>query len=499
MRNAERIPVIAGVGQVNDHTASLDSLGLMEAAARAAELDADAPLLAQTDWFGITSQLSFPQYYGHLADALQPALGFAARHIRETILPTGDSPILLMNEAANAIGSGEARIALIVGGEALRTASRRAAEQAEAAGTAARNTGPLPPRALRTDLVCNRYGLITPTEIYPLYENATRAAYRQTFAEAQAESARIWALFSEVAAQNPHAWLHEARTPGDIMTPGPDNRPIAFPYLKLMVANAAVNQGAAVIVTSLAAARGAGVPEDRLIYIGRGAAAHENDDPLLRARFEDSPSMTVSLRKTLELNDLTAGDLDLVELYSCFPCVPKMARRIIDWPVDRPASVFGGLTFGGGPIGNYMAHAAASMVDALRRRGGTGMLYANGGYATHNHAIVLTRAPQPAGLFPQAFDFNAEADRLRGPIPPVDETYRGAALLETYTVLYDRAGAPRFGVAIGRAPDGRRVIGRVAGDDAAGIAFLTSAQHDPVGTPGEVTSAGELNRWVPAT
>ena len=128
-----------------------------------------------------------------------------------------------------------------------------------------------------------------------------------------------------------------------------------------MVANASVNQGAAFIVTSLGEARRRGVADDQLVYVGLGAAAHESDDFLQRDTFSASPSMAVVLQRTLALNGITTADVDYAELYSCFPCVPKMARRVIDWPLDRPATVFGGLTFGGGPIGNYMSHAAASL------------------------------------------------------------------------------------------------------------------------------------------
>src|ERR1700754_5047841 len=106
--------------------------------------------------------------------------------------------------------------------------------------------------------------------------------------------------------------------------------------------------------------------EARMIHVGNGAAAHECDDPLARDRYDRSPSMQVSLRRALELNAMSIEEIDLVELYSCFPCVPKMARRILGWPVAKPASVFGGLTFGGGPIGNYMSHAVVSMVHRLR-------------------------------------------------------------------------------------------------------------------------------------
>jgi acetyl-CoA C-acetyltransferase len=251
-----------------------------------------------------------------------------------------------------------------------------------------------------------------------------------------------------------------------------------------MVANSSVNQGAGFIVTSVAQARARGVAEDRIVYVGRGAAAHEPGDVLNRDRYDRSPSMAVSLRRALELNGLTAADLDFVELYSCFPCVPKMARRVIDWPVEKPATVFGGLTFGGGPIGNYMSHAVVSMVEALRKQGRKGLLFANGGLATHNHTIVLSRDPPAAGALPCDFDFQAEADAARGPVPPHLENYVGPGTIETYTVLYERDGRPRFGVIVGRNPAGARFLAKVPPDDEAGIAFLTDGASEPIGATG---------------
>jgi acetyl-CoA C-acetyltransferase len=258
-----------------------------------------------------------------------------------------------------------------------------------------------------------------------------------------------------------------------------------------MVANSSVNQGAGFIVTSLARARAAGVAEDRLVYVGRGAAAHEPDDFLKRDRYDASPGMTVSIRRALELNGVTAADLDFVELYSCFPCVPKMARRVLDWPVEKPATVFGGLTFGGGPIGNYMSHAVVSLVLKLRQHGTRGLLFGNGGLCTHNHTIVLSREPVAAGALPCGFDVQAEADAARGPLPPFAEDYAGPGTIETYTVLYERDGRPKFGVVLGRNPAGARFLAKVPAADVAQIAFLTDGRAEPVGTRGEAAAGAD--------
>jgi acetyl-CoA C-acetyltransferase len=262
-----------------------------------------------------------------------------------------------------------------------------------------------------------------------------------------------------------------------------------------MVANSSVNQGAGFIVTSLTEARARGISDDRLIFVGRGAAAHEPVDLMARANYAESPSMIVSIRKALHLNALVTADLDQVELYSCFPCVPKMARRVIGWPVERAASVFGGLTFGGGPIGNYMSHAVVSMVLVLRQTGRHGLLFANGGLATHNHSIVLSRAPPAPNIFPQSFDFQAEADSLRGPAPPVQEDYLGPATVETYTVLYDREGSAQHGAIIGRAPNGARFIAKVPAADRAAIHWLTSGEQEPVGMPGTAVKGADGDTW----
>lgn len=503
MSDPARVAVIVGVGQVNDRPADpiagLDSLGLMVAALHEADRDAGGGWLADADAVSVVRQISFRQD-NPLAPKVAAAIGARPTIVEESPGPNGDSPILLLNEAANRIARGEIAIAAVTGGEALRTASQRAALAAKT-GVADQN----PLRKLAEGArgqsgpgYRQRYGLATPIDVYPLYENAARAAYGQTLAEGQAETAAIWSRLSEIAAATPAAWLHEAKTPAEIVRPTADNRPIAFPYTKLMVANSSVNQGAGFIVASLAAVRQRGVPDDRVIYVGRGAAAQEADDFLGRDRYDASPSMAVCLKRTLEWNEVSIADIDLAELYSCFPCIPKMARRVIGWPVARPATVFGGLTFGGGPIGNYMSHAVAEMVLALRRGDGRrGLLFANGGFATHNHAIVLGAGPLPGAGAAHSFDCQAEADAARGPAPALVKDYAGPATIETYTVFHRRDGAPRAGVVVARTPDGRRTLAKVPGEDAATIAFLTDGLAEPVGAQGDIVARGDDMIWKP--
>lgn len=499
MSDPEHIPVLIAGGQVNDRPADpdagLDSLGLMVAALKAAEADAGVgPLLTDLDSLAIVDQISF-RHLGKLCEPLAAAIGARPIVNYQSDAPHGDSPIRLLNEAANRIGAGEVRLAAVVGAEALRTAAGRAAK---AASGEDKSYSAVRKVAVRQEPnYAQAHGLIAPVDVYPLYENAGRAAYGQTLAEAQAESAAIWSGMSAVAASNDAAWIRAAKSPEELLASGEGNRPIAFPYTKLMVANSSVNQGAGFIVASVAEARRRGVPDDRMIHVGMGAAAKEAGSILRRDRYDRSVSMDTAIRRTLELNRMTAADFEVVELYSCFPCVPKMARRTLNWPVDKPATVFGGLTFGGGPIANYMSHAVVSMADQLRANGGTGFLFANGGFATDNHCIILSRAPIAAARFPQDFDYQGEADAARDPIPPLEQDYIGAATIETYTIFYGRDGAARAGVVVALTPAGGRTLAHVDVSDAAMVAFLTDGAVEPVGTAGAVVNAGDAGRrWA---
>ena len=145
-------------------------------------------------------------------------------------------------------------------------------------------------------------------------------------------------------------------------------------------------------MTGLAKARAAGIAEDRLIHVLGGASAEEPRDYLIRDQFFESHPQNAVLKAVM---DLVGGDgkaFDAIELYSCFPCVPKMARRTLGLGSDVQPTVTGGLTFFGAPLNTYMTHAACAMVRKLRDGGKLGLLYGQGGFVTKHHALVLSRS-----------------------------------------------------------------------------------------------------------
>ena len=111
MRDETRIPVIVGGGQINDRPADdeagRDPLGLMQAALLVADVDAGGGWLSQIDTLAVVDQISFPEL-GDVSRPLADVLGASPRQCFKTRYPSGDSPVLLLNEAANRIAAGEA-------------------------------------------------------------------------------------------------------------------------------------------------------------------------------------------------------------------------------------------------------------------------------------------------------------------------------------------------------------------------------------------------------
>src|SRR5260370_12691211 len=117
-----------------------------------------------------------------------------------------------------------------------------------------------------------------------------------------AQSGALRSTYSDVASHNPNAWLKRRFAPEEITTPTPDNRLIAWPYTKLMVANPTVNMGGAILMTSLARARAAGIAGDRLVHVRGGASAEEPRDYLARDQFFESHSQNAVLHPIIELS-----------------------------------------------------------------------------------------------------------------------------------------------------------------------------------------------------
>lgn len=496
----DRIPVIVGVGEYSDHpselTAGLEPIDLMVEALKRAEQDSGGALLADVQSLDIINFLSWR--YHDPVSLLCERLGIAPAHAYYGPVG-GESPIRYIHEAAKRIARGECGVAAICGGEAQSTVTKAERAGVSLPWTPFAHDAPVPLRGASFQKpMATTLGVAKPVTVYPLYEAASSAHWGQTPREALAESGHLWSVYSSVASQNPNAWLKRAVPAEEIVTPTPANRLIAWPYTKLMVANPSVNQSAAILITSLAKAREAGIAEERMIHVWGGASAEEPRDYLERDQFHQSHAQNAVLGSVMEMVEGDGHAFDALELYSCFPTVPKMARRTLKLGPDVQPTVTGGLTFFGAPLNAYMAHAACAMVRKLRGGGELGLLYGQGGFVTKHHALVLSPRP-PRAAIAQETSVQAEADRNRQPAPPFVTEASGPGKVESFTVIYGRGGGAEHGVVMLRTADDTRALARVPASDSRTLALLTDLDRSPAGRLGTISTAADgILEWRPA-
>jgi acetyl-CoA C-acetyltransferase len=497
-----RTPVVVGVGQVTvrpdpdlspaERPEPVDLMALaLEAAAE--DVDGAAPggpapagraLVSRADSIRVVLPFGWRSVNPPLLVAER--LGFAAEDAPAELMLTaigGNNPQALMHDACRAISRGDLDVVLVTGAEAMytRSASRRDPSQPALAWASQPTTGTPEPsrfgvdRPPATDLEMAR-GVTLPIHAYPLFENALRAANGWTMAEHAARIGSLWSRFSEVAASNPYAWMPARRSPEEIMTPSPANRMVSFPYPKLCTANLGVDQGAGYIVCSVEAAQAAGVPSERWVFPLSGAEANDHWFISHRPELHRSPAIRLAGAAALSLAGVTIDELGPIDLYSCFPSVVQIAAGELGLPIDdpnRPLTLTGGLTFGGGPGNNYTSHGIASVVGAVRAApGAVGMATGLGWYATKHAIGVYGSRPPRAGAHDgdgagtNGFAWrNVQADVDALPQCTVDAEATGTVRLETYTVTFDRGGSPERGIAACRTPSDTRAWGTITDVD----------------------------------
>jgi acetyl-CoA C-acetyltransferase len=109
------------------------------------------------------------------------------------------------------------------------------------------------------------------------------------------------------------------------------------------------------------------------------------------------------------------------------------------------------------------------------------------GSVRKSQATSLASDPSKAnGKLAQDYRVQDQADARQLPVPRIAENYAGAAVIESFTVIYGRDGAPTHATVIGRTPANERVLARVPSADKAAIARLLDSGTSPVGLKGRV-------------
>jgi len=458
-----RTPVIIGVGQrlqrVDDPLEALAPAPFMADAVRAAVADAGLSSTPTPDSLVVVSFLSWK--YANPAAAIARELGIEPS---ETVVTTmgGNTPQSLVNQTALDILSGRTGLAILTGGETQRTKNRAKKLGVDLPwGDPSTNDAPARLFGEELDMVhpvelARR--IYMPIQVYPMFETAIRAASGRGVDEHRAHLGRLWSRFSEVAAGNEYAWSRTPLTPEQITTPSPTNRMIGLPYTKVMNSNNDVDMSAAIIMCSVEVAERLGVSRDRWVFPHAGTDCHEHNFISNRLTFADTPAIELGGRMVLELAGCGIDDIDIIDLYSCFPSAVQAGARSLGLSLDRQLTRTGGLPFGGGPWNNYVMHAIATVVNDVRARPGEkGLVWANGGFTT-KHAFGIYSSEPPAHPFRHAYPQDQiDALPMRDVLEPADA--EGRATVESYTVMHDRDGNPETVISTCLTPSGARAWG----------------------------------------
>jgi acetyl-CoA C-acetyltransferase len=241
------------------------------------------------------------------------------------------------------------------------------------------------------------------------------------------------------------------------------------------------DQGGAVIVCSLAAARRAGV-EDRSVFVWSGAEATDVRFPTARPDLGRSAAIRAAGRAAFDSagqageRPLGIDDIAVIDIYSCFPSAVEMAGEALGLSSDdrRGLTATGGLPYFGGPGNNYTTHGIAEVTSALRETGSQretsdsarlGMATGLGWYVT-KHAIGIYGTAPPSAGFRRA-DMGDAQERIDA--TAVDVALEVDAVTDAtivgVTVIRDNLGRPTGAPAIASLPDGRHMALTPADDE----------------------------------
>lgn len=458
-----RTPVLVGVAQFVDRDSApgegLSPQDMMARVARAAIADAGGDPAAITSAIDaivvvrLFQDSGFGAPFGrqnNLPHGIARRIGASPR--RMVYGPVGgNTPQMLATRFMREIADGAHEVVLLAGCEPIRTQSRAqkagitldwAEESPTDAETLGRETRFVSPHEFA-------HGIALPVNVYPLFENALCAHYgRDPVAHRQAIGA-LMARFTEVAAQNPYAQIPVARSAVELITPTDDNRYIGYPYTKYLNSNMFVDQAAAVLLMSSAAADRLGVPAAKRVFLHGAADTVEKILVSERLNYWSSPAIREGAAHALAMAETDMAGIAHMDLYSCFPSAVEIAADMMGLAHDDPRglTLTGGLPYFGGPGNNYSMHAIAEVAARCRAAPGTrGLVFANGGYLTKHAFGVWSTAPRP---FPEVDPAAPQAALDAIPSPAFTEKPEGAGRIETMTVVHDR-GEPAFAIIIGR-------------------------------------------------
>ena len=454
-----RTPVLVGIGvalqREDDPVRALEPLDLMLSAVRNAGEDAlpdPAALLAGVGRIGVPKgRWRYRNPGGEIARAI------GAERAVALLASVGVLQQTLIGDACRAIAEGETDTTLVVGGDAGYRILRSKIKDL-APGERQQDDEPdiaLSPKDELRHPAEVAVGMKMPVGLYAIMESAYRAQNGWSVESHRDRLAQMYSRFSEIAADNPLAWNRKRVDPATIRDASERNPMQAFPYTKLHCSTWNVDQAGALLFCSSQRADELGIAHDRRIYPVASTESNHMAQVSTRARLAACPGAGIAGRAALEAGEFTIADMDLVELYTCFPVAVETYAAELGLPLTRDLTVTGSMAFAGGPYNNYVLQATCRMGQLLRDgRGPHGLVSSVSGVLTKQGFGLWSREPGRNG-----FVLRDVSDDVAGAIAtkPVVDSATGPGSIAGYTVLYDRGSPPR-GVAVVDVGDARAVV-----------------------------------------
>jgi acetyl-CoA C-acetyltransferase len=400
----------------------------------------------------------------------------------------GQSPQRLVNEFAAKIFQGKISSAVICGAEAT-AAMKQALKKGWALDWSDDPSGVIEDRGCKPlmDELELKHHITFPPQVYALFENAWRHEHQLNITEHRKVMGKLFSAFSRVAAENPFAQFPVAHSAEFLATPSPENYAFNEPYNKWMIAQDAVNQASALVLTSVGNARKLGIPENKWLYLHGYADA---DDAYVSRRVDMASSIAMKAvsQCALSMANKNINDIEHLDLYSCFPIAVLAACDALGLPWDngRDLTVTGGLPFFGGPGNTYSLHAIAEMYSRLTHNTGHyGFVLANGGYLSKQSVGIYSTTPCENWRPVKGNTAQEMVDDY--PKETVLYPYEGEALIESYSLVYKRS-EPAIAFIVGRDKvSDQRILAKASRGDAKTLQEILS--QEPIGRTVAVTSS----------
>lgn len=465
MTSADTLPVLVGAGVASsreeDPERAPEALELMLRAVHSAGDDCGTPAaLAGTGYIGVPhGQWDYRNPGGAIARAI------GAEGARSVLASVGVLQQSLIGEACALIARGEIDTALVVGGDAGYRLLRARITGREVVDSQ-QDDDPDVHHQPATPLfhpVETALGLTMPIGLYAIIESAWRAQHELSPAAHRDRLGALYARLSAIAADNPHAWKREHLDATAIREAGRANPMQAFPYTRSMCSSLNVNQAAALLLCSAARARELGIARERWIYPVASTESNHLVPVSARAELARCPGAAIAGRAALAAGELGVDDIDLLDLYSCFPAAVEIYAEELGIPLERELSITGGMSFAGGPWNNYVYQATCRAAELLRDgHGRNAFITSVSGKLTKQGFGLWSLAPPPQGF--HWTDVTGDVAAAQATVEVVRD-YAGAATVAGYTVMHQRNAAP-WVMALVDLPDARRTLVRATDGDA---------------------------------